>query len=277
MVQIASVKNHEVDGTFEMVEVDQNGKTNAVSRALSGRVADGVLNLSIENTTGIGLATATMTDDGMKLTLFANGASQQIALKRRSASDFASAENELRRTAAQYQQDAQAAEMRRVEAKNLEAEQGRINRLVGDITDRITLTADDAAKLDGVIQGYRTAAIRSGRLKALKAHIAATAGSNDVRIGGLDMASEQTADSAISMHGQVVAVTQRIQQALHDRAEQATVLQTECAAKPALDCTNLNRALATYHQHVTAFLQASAREGAAYRAEASNFAKPSSD
>lgn len=53
MVQIASIEDGRVSGSVSVVTSDDNGKTTAVTRPMSGTIEGDALNLSVENGTGL--------------------------------------------------------------------------------------------------------------------------------------------------------------------------------------------------------------------------------
>ena len=271
MVQIDSVRDNEVRGTFVLVTLAEAGRVDAARRPMSGTIENGALNLTLETGNSLGLITGAVVPNGLELTLMGNGESIRLAFERRNAAEFDRIVSELRVQSAQIRQDNEAAvlETQRTQRRS------QIQRQIDTHSDALladaqTITAK-AREVDNVVAGYRRIASRAGQLRAAAQGVDARSDEGSYRLGDINYRREANRDMAATAHGDVQNYWRTIDGRRQANLTRAGQFMADCQSDPRLSCSRLSSAVSSYGQSISALRTAVDRENAAFEAERQRF------
>lgn len=264
MVQIKTAEDDTVTGTFTAAMLDAAGDIQAGARSFSGTVEGNALNFSIENGTGVSLATGFSTSDGLELTILSNGGSQKLILKKATVGEFPKIAANLRIRAAALKQAAEGKALATVQRKALSSAQDRINSVANDISAKAQAVANGIDQIERIVASYAAAATRADRLRGAQSVATRKLGSDDYRVDQISFAREQNADVARSDHESVQDALERLETALVRHEADATAVRKLCIANSSLNCAALDAALNVYRRHAQEFRIAAANERTAF-------------
>lgn len=240
MVQISSVDKGQVKGAFSVVMVDENGKTTAATRPMSGTIEGNALNLSVENGTGLSIVTGSVEDDGLRLTFFGKGNSSQMMFAKSDASQFDKLANATRLYAVSKQQENEnvAATGARIEQRS--KIQKSIDRLTDSVFAKAHEVQEKGRKLNVVIAGYGAANTRSAKMQGARAATGSTSPEAEYRASQIDYQMGSISNDMENMHDQVHDYMQSLNRFMADTNSQASTLLAECQADKLLNCARLS-------------------------------------
>ena len=240
MVQISSVDQGQVKGAFSVVMVDENGKTTAATRPMSGTIEGNALNLSVENGTGLSIVTGSVEDDGLRLTFFGKGNSSQMMFAKSDASQFDKLANATRLYAVSKHQENEnvAAISARIEQRS--KIQKSIDRLTDSVFAKAQEVQEKGRKLNVVIAGYGAANTRSAKMQGARAAIGSTSPEAEYRASQIDYQMGSISNDMENMHDQVHDYMQSLNRFMADTNSQASTFLAECQADKMLNCARLS-------------------------------------
>ena len=265
MVQITSIKDHEVTGDLTAVVSTSAGVVTAFRRHLSGAIDANLVNLNVENGSSLSLVTGTLEAKALSLTLFSGENSQKMLLERRDPNEFAALTEGVRRHAAAIKQAAIEQKSGAARIERISSDQAQINQFSQDVIAGADTTANGTAMIDQAAAYYAGASARAAKLGSAKARLVAQvedSGQSDRN----DFAKEQNADAARTRHESFVDALRSLNDHSRQRDERAEALMALCATSAELDCRGLTAAINVYRNRVAAQRTAIARENAAYQA-----------
>ncbi len=265
MVQISSVDKGQVKGAFSVVMVDENGKTTAATRPMSGTIEGNALNLSVENGTGLSIVTGSVEDDGLRLTFFGKGNSSQMMFAKSDASQFDKLANATRLYAVSKQQENEnvAATGARIEQRS--KIQKSIDRLTESVFAKAQEVQEKGRKLDFVIAGYSAANTRSAKMQGTRAAIGSTSPEAGYRTSQIDYQIGSISNDLENMHDQVHDYMQTLNRFMADTNSQASTLLAECQSDKLLNCARLSTGLQSLQVRHQQFRVGYDRENAAFK------------
>ena len=264
MVQITSVQDGQVSGTISLVGAADDGSNVAGSRHFSGTIEGKALNLSIENGTGVSLATGELEGDTLSLTLFANGNSSQFTLAKSDAEKFAELANASRVRAAEKKQDieGEAALKDRVEQRS--ETQHSIDQLADSVFAKAGEVAKKSRKIGVVIAGYGAARDRTNRMRSAKSKINADSSEGSYRISQIDYQIDGLASGMEATHSEVQAYMRSLSAFVSDTSLKSSQFLAECRADQLLDCSRLSGSMQSLQTRYQQFRRDYARENATF-------------
>lgn len=271
MVQIDSVADKAVRGVVAFVTVDEKGAVDAVRRPLVGTIEDKLLNLTVENGTGVSLITGMVVDDGLEITFFGNGESQKLVFEKRKAGDFDAILADIRRKSAEIKQEVKSAELEAERAKRRLETQRQIDAFSTKLFDETGRVNVNVRKIDAVISGYRATAKRAGELKIARRGLVSAGDEGSYRIDQINYNLETNQDRANSAHTDLQDYARRIEEEHLANIDDAASTMADCKADSLLSCTKLSSALEAYRNAVEALRKGVSRENAAFNTERGKF------
>ncbi len=169
MLQISSVKDHDVRGKLIAVLIDSAGKVTAVDKAFEGTVDAGAVNLNLETGSGLSLLTGKLTDDGLELTVFMGDKSQKLAFARSDPNQFAAMVDGVRHNASQIKLATAQEAARQTGLRRSAEDQTRIDAFVTDMVSRSGRLADSTLKIGALVESYHLTCPSSEHLAQLAA------------------------------------------------------------------------------------------------------------
>ncbi|RJF85542.1 hypothetical protein D3876_16585 [Sphingomonas cavernae] len=269
MVQITTIDDGRVNGSVSVVTSDENGKTKAVTRPMSGTIEGNALNLSVENGTGLSLVTGAVEGDNLRLTFFANGNSTQLNFAKRDAGKFEELANAKRHRAAEKQQEIETAAAVQDRVEQRAKIQKSIDRLADAVFTKAQEVQEKSRKMDVVIAGYRTAHDRAGRMQTAKRDMNLGSPESQYRVSQIDYQLDSLSNDVKGMHDQVRNYMQSLNGFMADAASQSPQLFAECQADELLNCSRLSAGLQTLRTRHQQFQAEYQRENAAFSSKRS--------
>lgn len=264
MVQITSIENGRVNGSWSVVAAEDSGKTQAVTRPLSGTIEGNTLNLTVENGTGLSLVTGAIDGDDLRLTIFANGSSTQATLTKSDASKFEELANAERYRAAEKLKEVETAAASKDRIKQRSKIQDSIDQLADSMFEKAQKVHEDSKKTDIVIAEYRVGYSRVGKMRNAKQKFDADSGDDAYRISQLDYQIDGISNNMESAHTQVQSYMESLNGFMSDTGSQSSQFLAECAADELLNCSRLSSAKQTLTVKYQQFQKGYEREKAAY-------------
>ena len=271
MLQIASVKDHDVRGKLIAVITDRTGKVTAVDKAVEGTIEAGAVNLNLETGAGLSLLTGKMTDDGLELMMFVGNTSQKLAFVRSDPNEFAGLVDGVRKSAAQIKQASAQEAARQTGLRRAAVDQARIDAFSTDMAARSDRLADSTLKIGALSGGYRSTAAQAARLAGQRATLAAGAGDGDYRLDQISWARERNSDAAATQHDTVTDALKSLAPVVAQHEADAASMMALCQGNHDLDCSRVGPVMSTYRIRVAAFREAGQREQSIYATERSKF------
>ena len=271
MLQIASVKDHDVRGKLIAVITDRTGKVTAVDKAVEGTIEAGAVNLNLETGAGLSLLTGKMTDDGLELTMFVGNTSQKLAFVRSDPNEFAGLVDGVRKSAAQIKQASAQEAARQTGLRRAAVDQARIDAFSTDMAARSDRLADSTLRIGALSSGYRSTAAQAARLAGQRATLAAGAGDGDYRLDQISWARERNSDAAATRHDTVTDALKSLAPVVSQHEADAASMMALCQGNHDLDCSRVGPVMSTYRMRVAAFREAGQREQSIYATERSKF------
>lgn len=265
MVQIASIKDGQVSGTVSVVTADNQGKTLAATRPMTGSIEGNALNLSVENGTGLSLVTGAVEGDALRLTFFANGNSSQLTFAKSDAGKFEQLASAKRHRAAEKQQEIEtvAAVKDRVEQR------GKIQRSIDQMADATFAKAGEVGekskKLEVVIAGYRVAHDRAGQMQTAKGRLNTETSDGAYRLSQIEYQMDSLSNDAGGTHSQVQSYMQSLNGYVANTTAQSSQLLAECQENQLLTCSRLSAGLQSLNAQYQQFQRGFEREQFAFR------------
>lgn len=270
MVQITSIDEGRVNGTMSVVVADENGKTSAVTRPLSGTLEDNALNLSVENGTGLSLVTGMMEGEKLRLTFFGKGDSSQIVFAKSNAAEFDKLVGATRHRSAEKQQEIETAAAQ----KDRMEQRSKTQKSIDDLADKLFAKAQElqekSKKIDIVIASYRSARDRIGKMQTAKRGIDTGADDGSYRIGEIDYDINGISSDMDSTHRDVQSYAQSLDGFMTETASQSPWLIAECGADNLLLCSRLSESANLLKTRNQEFQIAYSREKAAFAGKRGN-------
>jgi hypothetical protein len=267
LLELKPGDGHEVKGTLSVVGTAGGGKLTSGRRTFSGTMDGKAVNLSVENGTGVTLATGLITGDGLELTFLNDGVSAKMLFRPEPAEQFPKLVDQFRQRSAEQRQAAQQDARLAIQQKALLADQDGINRIAADLNAKAQAVADAAAQVRAVAQSYTAVAAQTARLRSAEASASERLGDDDYRVGQFTLAREQIGDRAKSNHQAVFDLIARARDATARHEADVAGADQLCATKPGLDCSPVDRAIASYRRSLGQLFDAA-------RSEAATFARP---
>ncbi|HEY1604501.1 MAG TPA: hypothetical protein VGF77_02775 [Allosphingosinicella sp.] len=264
LLEMKPGEGHEVKGTLSVVGTEAGGKLTSGSRTFSGTIDGKAVNLSLENGTGITLATGVMTGDGLELTFLNNGVSAKMLFKPEPAEQFPKLVDQFRRRSAEQKQAVQQDALLAIQQKALSADQDGINRIAADLNAKAQAVADAATQVRAVAQSYAAMTVQTARLRTAEASAAQRLGPDDYRVGQFTLAREQMGDRAKNNHQAVFDLMARAREATARHEADVAGADQLCRAKSALDCSGVDSAILSYRRNVAELFEAARSEAAAF-------------
>ena len=264
MVQITSIEAGRVNGSFSVVTAVNGGKTQAVTRPLSGTIEGNALNLTVENGTGLSLVTGVIDGDDLRITMFANGSSTQATLAKSDAGKFEELANGQRYRAAEKLQEVETAAASKERIKQRSKIQDSIDRLADSMFDKSQEVQEKSKKTDIVIAEYRVGYSRVGKMRSAKQKFDAESVDDAYRISQLDYQIDGISNNMESVHTQVQSYMESLNGFMADARSQSSLLIAECAADELLNCSRLSSAKQTLTVNYQQFQKGYEREKTAY-------------
>jgi hypothetical protein len=246
MVQINSLKDHEITGTVTAVSVSGDGRVAAVNKPVSGTIDSKIVNLNVENGSGLSLITGTLDDTGLSLTFFGKDSSQKLLLERRDPIEFAALTEGVRRHAAAIQQAALEGQSKAARMGRLAADQAQVFDFARDMTTKADSVMEGVVQINRIAASYSDLSIRAVRLGGVSTRLAAYPGDASGQIQEVDYAKERNADAAQSRHQSVLNASRTLAEASRQHDERAETLTALCTASPELDCRGIAAAINVY-------------------------------
>ncbi len=264
MVQITSIEDGRVSGTMSVVIADENGKTSAVTRPLSGTLEGNALNLSVENGTGLSLVTGMMEGEKLRLTFFGSGDSSQIIFAKSNAAEFDKLVGATRHRSAEKKQEIETATAQ----KERMEQRSKTQKTIEDLADKLFAKAQElqekSKKIDIVIASYRSARDRLGKMQTAKRGIDTNADDGSYRIAEIDYDISGLSSDMESTHRDVQSYAQSLDGFMTETASQSPWLIAECEADNLLDCSRLSASANLLKTRNQEFQIAYSRETAAF-------------
>jgi hypothetical protein len=265
MVQITSMENGQVKGSMSVVMADESGKTTAATRPMSGTIEGNALNLSVENGTGLSLATGTIEDDSLRLTFFAKGNSSQLKFAKSDASKFDELANATRHRAAEKGQEIESAAATKGRIEQRAKIQKSIDRLADAVFSKTQEVQEKVRKIDVVIAGYGSAHNRAEKMQGAKATIGSASPDAEYRASQIDYQLGSISNDMENMHNQVQNYMQSLNSFMADAASQSPQFLAECQADELLNCSRLSAGLQSLQTRYQQFRAGHDRENAAFK------------
>ncbi len=265
MVQIASIEDGRVNGSVSMVTADENGKTTAVTRPMSGTIEGKALNLSVENGTGLSLVTGTVQGENLRLTFFADGHSSQLILAKSDAEKFEQLANAKRHRAAEKQQGIETAAAMKDRVEQRSKTQKSIDQLADTVFEKTREAQEKSAKIDNVIAGYRTASDRVTKMHLAKRREDNGSPESEYRVTQIEGDLESISNDLEQSHDQVQDDMQSLSGFMTDTTRKSSQFLAECMVDQLLNCSRLSVGMQTLQVQYQNFQRNYARENAAFK------------
>ena len=270
MVQITSIHDGQVNGIISLVGAADDGKNIAGTRHFTGTIEGKALNLSVENGTGVNLATGELDGDTLTLTLFANGHSSQFSFAKSDAENFARLANASRVRAAEKKQDVES----EAALKDRVDQRSKTQRTIDQLADRSFAKADGVSektrKIDVVIAGYRTATDRTAKMQSAKRNIDSGSSEGSYRISQIDYRIDSLAGDMKSTHESVQSYLTDLNSFISEAALKSAQFSAECQADRLLNCSRLSAGVQLLQSRYQQFKRAQGRENAAFPGRGGN-------
>lgn len=265
MVQFTSVRDGQVSGIVSLVAANEDGKNLAGTRSFSGTVEGKVLNLSIENGTGVTMATGTLEGDTLRLTLFGNGDSTNFVLAKNGAEKFNELANASRVRAAEKRQETESAAALSDWMEQRSKTQRSIDQLADSVFAKAGEVAEKSRKIDVVIAGYEAAKDRTGRMQSAMRNIDAASPEGSYRISQIEYQIDGLASGVKNTHSEVQSYMRSLSGFVNDGTLKSSQFQAECQADRLLDCSRLSASMQSLQARYQQFRRDFERENAAFR------------
>ena len=264
MVQITSVHDGQVNGTISLVGAADDGKNVAGTRPFSGTIEGKALNLSIENGTGVSLATGELEGDKLRLTLFGNGNSSQFTLAKSDAEKFDQLANATRVRAAEKKQDVESVAASKDRAQRRSETQRSINQLADGEFAKAGEVLEKSRRIDVLIAGYRAARDRTAKMQSAKHSINANSSEGSYRISQIDYQIDGLANDMENTHTSVQNYMTDLISFANDATLQSSQRLGECQTDRLLDCSRLSAGMQLFQSRYQQFRRDYQRENAAF-------------
>lgn len=265
MVQIASIEDGRVNGSVSMVTADENGKTTAVTRPLTGTIEGKALNLSVENGTGLSLVTGMVQGDNLRLTFFADGNSTQMNLAKSDAGKFEQLANAKRHRAAEKQQGIETAAAMKNRVEQRSKTQKSIDQLADTVFDKTREVQEKSRKIEDVLTGYRAAYDRVSRMQLAKRRQDNGSPEAEYRVTQIDNELDSISNDLEGSHDQVQYEMQSLSDFMSDTTAKSSQILAECVVDQLLNCSRLSVGMQTLRVQYQKYQGNYARENAAFK------------
>lgn len=264
MVQIASAHEGKISGTVALVGAAQDGKSIAGARPFNGTIDGKAINLSIENGTGVSLATGDLEDDKLRLTWFANGSSTQVTFVKSDAAKFGDLANATRVRAAEKKQDIESLRASKVRAQRRSETQKSIEKLADREFKKANELSEKSRKIDVLITGYRAARNRTAKMQSAIRNINANSSEGSYRISQINYQMDGLANDMENAHTGVQNYMTDLITYVNDASSQSSQRLAECQTDQLLDCSRLSESMQMFQSRYIQFQRDYQREKVAY-------------
>lgn len=264
MVQITSIEEGRVYGTMSYISAEDDGKTEAIRRPMSGTIEGRALNLSVENGSGVSLVTGIVDGDKLQITFFADGSSNQLTFTRSEASKFPELANAMRRRTAEKQQEIETAAARKERMEQRSKIQKSIDQLADGVFAKAQEVQEKSKKIEVVIAAYRVGQERTGKMQNAKRRIDSSSSDGAYRISEIDYQIGSLSSDMEGAHSQVQSYMQSLNRFMADVASQSPQFLAECQADELLNCGRLTASLQSLHARYQQFQSVYQRENVAF-------------
>jgi len=264
MVQFTSVHDGQVGGTISLVAANDDGKSLAGARPFSGTIEGKALNLSVENGTGVSMATGTLDGDTLRLTLFGNGNSTQFVLAKSDAEKFNELVNANRIRAAEKRQETESAAALNDHMDRRSKTQRSIDQLADSVFAKAGEVTEKSRRIDVVIAGYQAARDRTGRMQRAKSNIDTDSSEGSYRISQIDYQIDGLASDMENTHSEVQTYMRSLGGFVNDATSKSSQFLAECRADRLLNCSRLSESIQSLQTRYQQFRRDYARENNAF-------------
>ncbi len=267
MVQITSADEGKISGTVSIVGAVQDGKNIAGARPFSGTIDGKAINLSIENGTGVSLATGAIEGDKLRLTWFANGSSTQATFEKSDAARFGELADASRTRAAEKRQDIESLAAAKDRTQRRSETQKSIEKLADKVFSKANELSEKSRKIDVLIAGYQAARNRTAKMKTAIQHINAKSPEGSYQISQINYQMNDLANDIESIHISVQNYRAALIGFANDAGSQSSQHLAECQTDRLLDCSRLSASMLLFQSRYKQFQRDYQRENTAYNAK----------
>jgi hypothetical protein len=279
MLQIADVRDGQVDATLSVVALEADGKLSAGARPVAGTLRDGVLQL-VSDTRGVRTLISGVIDGGAaELTVFSGGTSQTLVFEKQSARSFTELSSKLQSSAvARVQAKAEAeSESEHLRVADRRLLQAQIDKLSDTLSTQVVEVADGALRLRGTSREHIAAESQIARLGAIAKGIKPGTYEADAKLQMIESDIEYLKEGRRQANFRAQRFFERALGMVSVMANVAE-LERHCLADQQLDCRKLGTAAAKLREAVNGLEPLKVDEQAAYiRIEPSQSVKKISD
>lgn len=266
-IQIASVTDGEVKGSISYVGAKADGTNSAVTRPFTGTIDGEAVTLSIENGYTVSLATGSIADEQLTLTMYSNGDSTQIEFTKADANQFNKLANAKRVRAAELKQQGEIAAANKAKVEQREKHQKSINREADSLFSKANEVVEKSRKLKLVVAAYHSSTDQSEKLRLAKANLDTDNPQQAYQVSAIEYELDGLSQDRELVHSEVQAYARELRRFLSESNFTFGQLQAECRADPLLDCSRLSQSMGMLEDRSKSFLREAVQEKSIHEAK----------